>query len=68
MFTYLFTHKLPRLKWFIFQPFLETHAAFDKGVPLYSFRKYKSPTSKGWSYPDGNQYKNVHYDVFLDPS
>jgi hypothetical protein len=34
-------------------------------VPLWSFGKYKSPTSKGWSYPDGNWYKNVRYDVFL---
>jgi hypothetical protein len=25
-------------------------------VPMWSFGKYKSPTSKGWSYPDGNGY------------
>jgi hypothetical protein len=52
MFTHLFTHKLQNLKWFIFHSFLETQAAFDKG----------------WSFPDGNQYKNVRYDVFLDLS
>ena len=52
MFTHLFTHKLQNLKWFIFHSFLETQAAFDKG----------------WSFPDGNQYKNVRYDVYLDLS
>ena len=41
---------------------------YSKGPSLKlldSFGKYKSPTSKGWSYPDGNWYKNVRYDVFL---
>jgi hypothetical protein len=34
-------------------------------APLWSKGKHKSPTSKCWSYPDGNRYKNVRYDVFL---
>ena len=27
-----------------------------------------SDDDKGWSFPDGNRYKNVRYDVFLDLS